>query len=86
MKILYKGQILDERLNRAQRLIRLGLATIYIEPVKPKKEKKTVKAELEFDGIEEISIKPKVKVKKVEETEEKKSEDTAITEQEYSSE
>jgi len=86
MKILYKSQIIDERLNRAQRLIRLGLATIYIEPVKPKRGKKTVKAELEFDGIEEISIKPKVRVKKVEETEEKKIETEVTPEQEYSSE
>ncbi len=33
------GQVIDERLNRAQRLIRLGLATVYIEPVKPKIKK-----------------------------------------------
>jgi hypothetical protein len=40
------GQVIDERLNRAQRLIRLGLATVYIEPIKPKvKIKKIKKAE-----------------------------------------
>ena len=44
MKIkLNTGEIVDERLNKAQRLIRLGRATVYIAPIKPKKKAKKEK-------------------------------------------
>ncbi len=46
------GQVIDERLNRAQRLIRLGLATVYIEPVKPKIKKVKKEKNIEDTTIE----------------------------------
>jgi hypothetical protein len=72
MKIKFKNtnQVIDERLNRAQRLIRLGLAEIYVEPIRPPKPVAKIK---KIKKIEE-------------ETEEKKSEGTFTSGQEYSTE
>ncbi|MDD5551206.1 MAG: hypothetical protein PHS34_08105 [Candidatus Omnitrophica bacterium] len=75
MKIkLNSGEVVEERLNKAQRLIRLGKATVYIEPEKKVEPKKVVITE----NIESI-FKEVKKSKK-----EKKSENKATDEKEYS--
>ena len=54
------GKFEDVPLRIAQRMINKGIAHIVKEVIKPE----IIHANLEYDGIEEISIKPKVKVKK----------------------
>ena len=57
MKIkLNSGEVVEERLNRAQRLIRLGKATVYIEPIKPKVKIKKIKKAEEKEEAEEKKI------------------------------
>jgi len=96
IKLKSNGQIINPPLRVAQRYLRLGRASIYEESVKEKtiekpkskkikKAEEVINAEIEFDGIEEISIKPKVKIKKLEEEsiESKTAEEETATENGY---
>jgi ribosomal protein L31E len=96
IKLASNGQIINPSLRVAQRYIRLGRASIYEEPIKKviaekpkskkvKKAEEVINAEIELDGIEEISIKPKVKIKKLEEEsiESKTAQEETITENGY---